>query len=69
MGQKYEIIAHITDPPIVEISDGLVRARYRSGGRHMENSLSVKTLAKTGDRITRALARYAAGEQNVIVDD
>lgn len=64
-----EFVAHITEAPIIEISDEIVHVRYRSGDFRQTRAMSIKVATKAGDRLARALARYAAGEQNIIVDD
>jgi hypothetical protein len=69
MGLFNKVIAHVTEAPTVEISDGIALVRYRIGGVRLRRTLSVKTLEKAVERGQRALARYSAGEQNVIVDD
>lgn len=55
----------IHEPPVIEITAGVVIIRYRDG----ERAMSVKTLARAVDRGNRALQRHAAGDQNIIVDD
>jgi hypothetical protein len=62
-------IAHMSDAPKIEISDGVAWIKGRSGGERTVETMSVRILQQYADRIGRALARYARGEQNVIVDD
>jgi hypothetical protein len=69
MHYDHDIVAHITEVPTIEISDGIVLVRYRIGGAPVLRTLTLKTANKAGERLARAMARYAAGEQNVIVDD
>lgn len=64
-----DLIVHIASAGEVEISDGIVYIRERSGGRNIERTMSVRTAQKTVERFQRALERYAAGEQNVIVGE
>jgi hypothetical protein len=65
----HEFNAHICDTPTVEISDNIVHVRFRSGQVRAETTMSVRLLTKSVARANRALERYAAGEQNIIVDD
>lgn len=64
-----DLVAHIARPANIEISDGVVHVREESGNHRIERTMSVKTARRTLDRLSRALERFAAGEQNVIVDD
>jgi hypothetical protein len=62
-------IAHMSDAPKIEISDGVVWFKSRSGGERTVETMSVKVLQKLVDRGHRALDLHAAGEQRVVVDD
>jgi hypothetical protein len=64
-----DITAFIECPAVVEISGGVVRICERSGEQRIERTMAIKTAAQTGERIKRALERYAKGDENVIVDD
>lgn len=64
-----EFIAHISEAPTIEISDGVAHVRDRSGNMRIERAMSIKSLTKYVERGQRALERHANGEHNIIEDD
>lgn len=69
MGKEYkEFVAYITEAPTIEISGGVAHVKDRSGATRIERAMSVKNLVKYRDRISRALDRYARGEDNIVID-
>lgn len=59
----------IEEPPVIEITGGVAIIRYRTGNCCAERAFSIKTLARAGERVQRALRMHAAGDDHVIVDD
>jgi hypothetical protein len=64
-----EFVAFISEAPTIEISGGVAHVQDRSGDVRVARAMSVRMLEKYGDRINRALSRYAGGETDIIVDD
>lgn len=62
-------VAHITAVPVIEIRQNVASGHYRSGDVRTPWATTVPILRATGERIARALERYAAGEQDIVVDD
>jgi hypothetical protein len=66
---KYEkVVPFVTEPPIIEISAGVVYVRSRSGDNRSEYTMSIKTFAASFERSKRALDRFARGEQHILED-
>jgi hypothetical protein len=60
----------VDNPPTITIREHVVRIRGKTvGGGTFKITTTVGTLEKFGDRMVRALARYAAGETDILVDD
>lgn len=64
-----ELTTFMQEPPVIEISNGIVLVHYRPGTCCSDRAMSVRCLERSVDRARRALERYAAGETDVIVDD
>lgn len=69
MRERGSGVAFITEPPAISITANVAHGHYRSGASRTKWAMSVKVLQATRDRINRALDRYAAGDEHVIVDD
>lgn len=69
MAKGGSMVAYIAGPSAIEIRSGVVHVRDRSGAQCIERTMSVKVLADNVKRGERALARFASGEENIVVDD
>jgi hypothetical protein len=69
MGSISKIVAFYSEPPRFEISNGIVNIRLRSGGDVTEMAMPVCTFIRAIDRSQRAIKRYTAGAESVIIDD
>lgn len=60
----------VDNPPTIEIREHVIRIRGKYvGGGTFKVTTTVGTAEKFGDRLARALARYSAGETDILVDD
>jgi hypothetical protein len=59
-------IPHLRRAPVVQISEGIASLAGESGAASIDLAMSVKALSDLDARITRALQRYAHGEQDII---
>jgi hypothetical protein len=57
------------EPPIIEISGGVVLIKYRPGSCCSDRAMSVRVLQKGVERAQKALRQHAAGDEYVIIDD
>jgi hypothetical protein len=69
MGKMESSVAYTTEPPVISISGNVAQKTFRSGGRQIRLAMPVAVLRATRDRLNRALDRYAAGEEDILIDD
>lgn len=65
--QNNGFAAFIDEPPIIEIAGGIVRISYRNGD--IERVMSVRNFGRVVERGKKALERFAAGDDRIIIDE
>lgn len=69
MGNMSRIVAFYTEPAKFEINDGIVNICIRSGNDVTQMAWTICAFAKSIERGCRALERFRAGDNTIIVED
>jgi hypothetical protein len=69
MGSYSKFVAFFNEPARVEINDKVVTVMLRSGRDFIEFAMPLCVYAQNVQRGKRALERYSAGDQSIIIDD